>query len=211
MSLQTDALDAVALAATNQTIAANSLKDASEALRTDYAATKNIVDTELNLVDNIADIDKVVSTATANELATKQPTLVDGDNISTVNGVSLLSGSPLVIARGRVEIPTLVYESRASLRSPVTPLPLAGDVVNIKTLGHFQYSTLFEFVEDDETVFQAVNPSDGVTPIGQWVMALPSYEWTESQKMFERAVLDEWIEDAEIRHNNFAADHNSHE
>jgi hypothetical protein len=203
MSLETDALDAAAAAATAQTVAANALKNAIDTLNTGYVSTKNKVDTELNLVDNTADVDKAVSTAAQAESDTKQDTLVDGINISTVNGLSLLSGTPLVVARGAVEIPKLVYASRASLRTPVDPLPLSGDVVNIITLGHFQYSTVFEYVDDDETVFEAVNPTNGITPIGQWVMILPAYEWTEAQKMFENAVLWEWMEDEQLRFNTY--------
>jgi hypothetical protein len=157
---------------------------------TAFTATTNTVDTELNNVDNTSDADKPVSTATATSIATRQPTLGDGDNISTINGLSVLSGTPLVIARGQVEIPVLSYENRATLRTPVLPVPLTGDVVTIPHLGQFQYTTTFEYFDDDEMVIQAVNPSDGVTPIGQWVLTLPAFDWTEIQKMFEHA--DTW-------------------
>ena len=200
MSLETQALDAVALAATNQTIAANALREAIDLLNEGYAATKNTVDADLNLVDNIADIDKAVSTATALLIATKQIKLVDGDNISTVNGNSLLSGDPLVIARGAVEIPKLSYEDRGSLRTPVVPIPTNGDVVNIVSLGHFQYASDLEFVDDDEMVIVAVSPADGLTPVGQWVMSHPSFEWTEAQKMFEDAVQMDYMEDVVSNH-----------
>ena len=176
-------------------------------LYTGYATTKDTVDNDLNNVNNTSDVDKPVSTAQATALATKQATLVDGDNISTVNGNSLLSGTPLVIERGPVEVPILQYIDRATLRTPVLPVPLTGDVVNIPHLGHFQYYLVADYVEvyvdDDETVFEAVNPSDGVTPIGQWVMTLPAYEFTEAQKMFENAVLWEWMEDEELRFNTY--------
>ena len=56
MSLETDALDSVSLAATNQTIAANALKDAIDIINAGYAATKNTVDTQLNNVDSQAAI-----------------------------------------------------------------------------------------------------------------------------------------------------------
>tara|TARA_R110000851_G_scaffold71614_2_gene159195 strand:+ start:2416 stop:3027 length:612 start_codon:yes stop_codon:yes gene_type:complete len=199
MSLETDALDAAALAATNQTVAANNLKDSIDTLTTGYVDTKNRVDTELNLVDNTPDVNKPVSTAQQAESDTKQDILVDGDNISTVNGNSLLSGTPLVIARGQVEIPILNYDDRGSLRTPVLPVPLIGDVVNIAHLGHFQYNTVLEYVDDDEMVYVAVDPDDGVTPIGQWVLTLPAYEWKEIQKMFENALLWEWMEDEALR------------
>jgi hypothetical protein len=155
-----------------------------------FTASINTINNELNNVDNTSDADKPVSTATATSIATKQPTLVDGDNISTINGVSILGGGPLVIARGQVEIPVLSYENRADLRTPVLPVPLTGDVVIITHLGHFQYTTTFEYFDDDEMAIQAVDPNDPAIPIGQWVMALPSFEWSEAQKMFKHA--DTW-------------------
>jgi hypothetical protein len=155
-----------------------------------FTASIDTINNDLNNVDNTSDANKPVSSAGQTALDAKQPTLVSGTNISTINGVSILGGSPLVIARGQVEIPVLSYENRASLRTPVLPVPLTGDVVTISDLGHFQYTTTFEYFDDDEMVFQAVDPSDGVTPIGQWVMALPAFEWSEVQKMFEHA--DTW-------------------
>jgi hypothetical protein len=155
-----------------------------------FTASIDTINNDLNNVDNTSDANKPVSSAGQTALDAKQPTLVSGTNISTINGVSILGGSPLVIARGQVEIPVLSYENRASLRTPVLPVPLTGDVVTISDLGHFQYTTTFEYFDDDEMVFQAVDPSDGVTPIGQWVMAFPAFEWSEVQKMFEHA--DTW-------------------
>jgi hypothetical protein len=199
MSAETIALNNAATASTDQTIEASALKDAINALFDAYASTKSRVDNELNQVENTSDADKSVSDAVVDLLLGYQLKLVSGDNFSTVNGNSLLSGTPLVIERGQVEIPTLVYASRSSLRTPVIPLPGAGDVVNIPHLGEFQYSTSFDYVDDDEMVFQAVNPSDGTTPIGQWVLSKPAYEFTEAQKMFENAFLWEWMEDEETR------------
>jgi hypothetical protein len=171
-----------------------------------FTATTYTVENELNLVENTTDLNKVISTATTAALLTKQATLVDGVNISTVNGNSLLGGGALVVERGRVEIPMLDYANRADLRTPVLPIPLLGDVVTIAHLGHFQYSSTFEFVDDDEMVFEAVDPVDGDNPgdpIGQWVLTIPAYEWLEAQKMFENAVLFEWMEDEQLRFNTY--------
>jgi hypothetical protein len=168
-----------------------------------FDATTNKVNNELNLVDNTADIDKPISSSVQTAIDLKQNILVDGVNISTINGKSILSGTPLVIERGAVEVPALSYDNRDSLRTPILPTPLAGDVVNIPHLGYFQYDTVFEYVDDDETVFEAVDPSDGVTPIGQWVMSIPAFEFTEAQKMFENAVLWEWMEDEQLRFNTY--------
>jgi hypothetical protein len=171
-----------------------------------FTATTYTVANELNYVENTTDLDKVISTAATAALLTKQATLVDGVNISTVNGVSLLGGTPLVVARGQVEIPILSYANRADLRTPILPIPLSGDVVTIAHLGHFQYSSTFEFVDDDEMVFEAIDPVDGDNPgnpIGQWVLTIPAYEWTEAQKMFENALLWEWMEDEQLRFNTY--------
>jgi hypothetical protein len=188
---------------TNLTTAVVAQQTSVDEVITDFAATTTKVTTELNLVDNTADADKPISTDTQTALDTKQPTLVSGDNISTINGESILSGSPLVIARGQVEIPLLQYEDRANLRTPVAPEPSTGDVVNIPNLGQLQYTSSFDYFDDDETVFEVVSSSDGVTPIGQWYLAIPAYEWLESQKMFENALLWEWMEDESTRHSTF--------
>jgi hypothetical protein len=60
--------------------------------------------------------------------------LVDGLNLSTVNGISLLSGTPLVVERSATSL-YLNYESRGSLRSPANPLPVKDDSVVIEGLG----------------------------------------------------------------------------
>jgi hypothetical protein len=173
-----------------------------------FAATTATVDNDLNLVDNTADADKPVSDATQASLNQKHPTLVSGVNISTVNGLSLLDGTALVIERGRVEVPVLDYDNRDTLRTPSAPVPITGDVVTIAHLGQFQFSSALEYIDDDEMALQAVDPSDGVTPIGQWVLTLPAYEWMEAQRMFEHADTYEWIEDEELRYIDYEAHHN---
>jgi hypothetical protein len=175
------------------------------------AATTNTVNTELNLVDNTADVDKPVSTAQQTAINLKQNTLVSGVNISEINGVSILSGSPLAIERGRQEMPMKDYANRADLRTPVTPVPDTDDIVSIPRLGVFQYISVIttgstQYIDDDEMVFEAIDPFDGANPgavIGQWVMSVPSYEFTEAQKMFENAVMQEWMEDEQLRHNTY--------
>jgi hypothetical protein len=51
-------------------------------------------------VDNTADADKPVSTATAAALAGKQDTLVSGTNIKTINGQNLLGSGDITISGG---------------------------------------------------------------------------------------------------------------
>jgi len=159
-----------------------------------FATTTTRVDA-LNLVENTADADKEVSGPQATAIGLK----VSASDLASVNGQPLNTGLALVIARGAIEKPVLVYASRATLRTPSLPVPLAGDILNIPHLGEFQYEVSFNYVDDDETVFQVVDPSDGVTPIGQWVMSLEAHEFTEVNKMFENAVLWEWMEDEQLR------------
>lgn len=54
----------------------------------------------LGQVDNTADVDKPISTATQNALDAKQDTLVSGSNIKTINGESVVGSGDLEIAAG---------------------------------------------------------------------------------------------------------------
>jgi hypothetical protein len=200
MSIETEiaALTAATTALTQAVSVQQANVDAAVAA---IVLTKERVE-ELANVENTSDQDKPLSIANSLALDEKQETLVSGSNISTVNGVSLLGGGPLVIARGAVEIPILNYNNRDTLRHPVLPLPLTGDVLNMEHLGQLQYTTTFDYVDDDEMVIEAVDPADGVTPIGQWVLTIPAFEWTQAQKMFENAVLWEWMEDELLIHAN---------
>jgi hypothetical protein len=58
---------------------------------------------ELDEAENTADKDKIISDLTL-EIAKKQDVLVDGLNLSTVNGISLLSGTPLVVERSATSL-----------------------------------------------------------------------------------------------------------
>tara|TARA_R110000851_G_scaffold57296_1_gene133505 strand:- start:11136 stop:11741 length:606 start_codon:yes stop_codon:yes gene_type:complete len=168
----------------------------------EFSATTNTVNNDLNNVDNTSDANKPISLSAISEFLL----YVKTSNLATVNGLDLNTGLDLVIARGQVEIPVLSYVNRATLRTPVLPVPLTGDVVNIPHLGHFQYITSFEYIDDDEIAFEAIDPVDGLdpgAPIGQWVLTTPAYEWTEVQKIFQNAVLWERWEDEELRFNTY--------
>ena len=52
----------------------------------------------INNVDNTADADKPVSTATATALSGKQATLVSGTNIKTINGESVLGSGNITVS-----------------------------------------------------------------------------------------------------------------
>ena len=200
MSLETDALDAAALAATNQTVAANALKDAINALIAGYVSTKNTVDTELNNVTNTADADKIISDLVQTALGLKQANLVSGTNISTVNGQSLLSGAPIVIADSPTSFTSLSYANKGTLRTPLdeNDLPLIDHTVTVKELGQFMFVTTTDEPDDDETCFTAVHPTTGV-PIGQWLLEQPAHEWLDAHHSMERSQLREWMDDEYLR------------
>lgn len=200
MSLETDALDAAALAATNQTVAANALKDAINTLITGYVSTKNTVDTELNNVTNTADADKIISDLVQTALGLKQANLVSGTNISTVNGQSLLSGAPIVIADSPTSFTSLSYANKGTLRTPLdeNDLPLIDHTVTVKELGQFMFVTTTDEPDDDETCFTAVHPTTGV-PIGQWLLEQPAHEWLDAHHSMERSQLREWMDDEYLR------------
>jgi hypothetical protein len=192
-SATTALTNAVAVQQTNVNNSVNNFNSAVEVFTE--------VSSKLSNVDNTSDEDKEISTPVAEALAEKQDKLVSGENVSTINGQDILGGEPLVIARGRVEIPVLKYEDRNDLRFPVVPIPLLGDIVQIPHLGELQFIDTLEYIDDDEMAFEAVSPADGVTPIGQWYLSNPAYEWLEAQQLFEHAVIYEWIEDERERLN----------
>ena len=59
-------------------------------------------DVSLGNVDNTADADKPVSTATQTALNAKQATLVSGTNIKTINGTSLLGSGDITVGGGGI-------------------------------------------------------------------------------------------------------------
>jgi hypothetical protein len=193
MSLETDALDAVALAATNQTIAANALKDAINALSAGYASTKNTVDTELTNVNNTTDADKPISIAALAEFLK----YVQTANLATINGQPLDTGLALLLERSRTSSAYMLYENRASLRNPLIPLPEAEDTMYLQYLGAFVFFETTDEPDDDETCFSATHPDTG-QPYGQWILEVPNYEWWYANENHERLTLIEWREDIEV-------------
>lgn len=145
----------------------------------------------LNLVDNTTDADKEVSTAQQTALDAKQITLVSGINISTVNGVSLLGGSPLVIARSATSLVALAYQDRATLRS-VPQLPsVLDDSVVIEGLGLFMFVDTTQEPDDDETCFTATT--------GQWLLSVPAYDLLSAMALVEDSYRDDLDEDESTR------------
>ena len=192
MSLETEALDAVSLAATNQTIAANALKNAIDILTTEYASTKANVDNNLNQVDNTTDANKPISLDTIAEFLK----YVEIDNLATVNGQPLNTGLELLIASSPTSLTSKLYDDRAELRNPITPQPTAGDALILEFLGLFQFYESTEEPDDDETCFTANDQVSGL-PYGQWLLRVPAYEWTEAHESMQKTEVVEWREDIE--------------
>jgi hypothetical protein len=139
------------------------------------------------------------------------PTIVNGDDGDSAYTLAVAGGFvgteaawllSLAGADGALNLTKLDYTQRATLRTPVSN-PSDNDVVMIPSLGKFQYNPTFEFIDDDDTVFEVLDSADGVTPIGQWVMIVPAYDWSEAQKIFSNAVLWEWMEDEQLRFNTY--------
>jgi hypothetical protein len=159
-----------------------------------FAATTATVDNDLNLVDNTADVDKPVSTATQTALDAKQVTLISGVNISTINGASVLSGTPLVIARSATSLTSVAYDDRATLKidPAVGNSPNAvDDSVIVEGLGMFMWVDTQLEPDDDETCFST--PSTG-----QWLLVTPAFDLIEAYELVEDAYVDEFIEDQYI-------------
>jgi hypothetical protein len=145
------------------------------------------VNNGLNNVDNTRDIDKPVSTATASALAVKQATLVSGLNISTVNGQSLLSGEPLVIARSATSLNTVAYDNRATLRAAS---PQLDDSIVVEGLGLFMWATTQAEPDDDESCFNTLS--------GQWLLRLPDWELVDAWSSVNQSKIEARLEDVEL-------------
>ena len=152
------------------------------------------VNSGLNQVDNTADADKPVSTATQTAIDVKQAALVSGVNISTVNGVSLLSGTPITVERGATELRTRTYENRATLKTLTSSVE--DDSAVVEGIGLFEFVTTELEPEDDETCFT-------VPGVGQWLLAVPAFDLISAYRYFEDAIRDEWDEDENIRLNSY--------
>lgn len=145
---------------------------------------------ELNKVDNVADAKKAISELAWLELNKKQATLVSGQNISTVNGMSLLSGDPLAIERSATSLRRITYDNRGVLRTPVLT-PQVDDSTLVESLGLFMWINTKLEPDDDETCF--------TTETGQWLLQAPAWDLVDAWISQERAVTDDWREDEPIR------------
>tara|TARA_R110000796_G_scaffold191605_1_gene308290 strand:+ start:1007 stop:1597 length:591 start_codon:yes stop_codon:yes gene_type:complete len=190
MTIETEV--AALTTATNSLTSAVAIQQTSvDAARALFAATTDTVDNDLNLVDNTADANKPVSTATQTALDAKQVTLISGVNISTINGNSVLSGTPLVVERGATSLESLSYDLRGNLKLDPTAGNLAyvvDDSVVVEGLGMFMWVTTQLEPDDDETCFST--PSSG-----QWLLVVPAYDLLAAYELVEDSLIDEFIED----------------
>ena len=197
MSVETE-VQALTTSTTNLTAAVAVQQSAVNASVLAFQAITDKVNNDLNNVDNTSDADKPISTLQQSAINSKQETLISGSNLSTINGLSILSGNDLIIERSPTSLTSLAYENIGSLRTPSTPLPIADDSLIIEGLGQFMYvDTLLE-PDDDETCFTAVHPDTGVE-IGQWLLRIPAYEWTAAHNILPDSILREWMDDEYLR------------
>ena len=156
-----------------------------------FAAVTNRVNNELNNVDNTADIDKEVSNAVQLVIDALQGELIDGFNISTINGQSLLSGIPLVVERSATSLASLAYEDRGTLRNvPVLP-SVVDDSIIIEHLGLFLFVDTDNEPDSDEMVF--------TTAAGQWIMKTPHPDWIAANRFYADALLTQYNQKEELR------------
>jgi hypothetical protein len=163
-----------------------------------FTASIDTINNDLNNVDNTSDADKPLSDAGQIALDAKQPTLVSGTNISTINGVSVLEGGDLVIARSPTSLAKIGYEERGTLTSdPVLPnLPnVVDDSIIVEGIGLLMWHDTLDEPDDDETCFS--------TPSGQWLLHLPEYDLLSAWSLVEDSLRDELDEDEEIRFNSY--------
>jgi hypothetical protein len=195
------------VAALTSSATANGIAIAAQQVNVDakvaaFAATTSRVNA-LNLVENRADIDKPISTATAQALLGKQASLVSGvgGNMATVNGKDLLLGGDVVIPRSATSRNSITYDNRGTLRSTVSQVD---DSTGVEGLGLFQWTDTQLEPDDDETCFNtpAVSTLVGVplvltvtTPAGQWLLREPAIDLIDAWNLFDQAVTDDWRED----------------
>lgn len=149
-----------------------------------FEAVTGRVNAGLNHVSNTTDAEKPVSAAVQAALGTKQANLVSGANISTVNGLSLLSGEPLVIVRSATSLNFVAYSSRGTLRASVSQVD---DSTVVEGLGLFMWVNSKDEPDDDETCF--------TTPTGQWLLRMPAWDLVAAWGLHDTSYADDWRED----------------
>ncbi len=188
---QEQQLASISTATSLQTQAVLDLKTALTQMVTDatnqFTATIARVNT-LNNVQNTADLNKVISTLAKIAIDLKQDLLVSGQNISTINGFSILGGLPLVIERSATSLNRVLYDNRNALR---TATPQVDDSTMVEGLGLFMWTNSKLEPDDDETCF--------TTATGQWLLQAPSWDLIDSWNLHETSFTEDWREDEPSR------------
>jgi hypothetical protein len=201
-----DIVDEVALLTAAVTTQQTGVNDAVAT----FAATTERVE-ELPLVDNTADADKPISDAAQIAIDAKQDLLISGDNLSTVNGSSLLDGVSLVIERSATSLAARTYETRAALRlDPGVVLPsVVDDSIMVEGLGLFMFIDNRAEPDDDETCFTPVTVEDlGADPVivaGQWLLTVPAPDLIDAMSSFESEYSRDLDEDEPSRFAAYTA------
>jgi len=180
-------LDSSVQTQTSQAVTSKVAMDVATGL---FTTTIIRVEEGLNLVDNTSDEAKPISTATSSSLATK----IEFGDLATINGSPINTGLALVIERSRTEMASLAYDSRGELRTPILPLPLTNDSINLEGVGMLIFINTTLEPDDDETCFTAINPSS-LVPIGQWLLHTASPDLQDVWSTDERHFRDELDED----------------
>jgi hypothetical protein len=183
------ALEELTDAITLQTSAVATQQTQVNSVISAFAATTTRIN-ELPNVENTADVDKPLSSAIITEFLN----YVETTNLATINGLPINTGLALLIASSPTSLTSALYDSRAALRNPVDPQPIAGDALILEYLGLFQFYTTVVEPDDDETCFTANDTVTGL-PYGQWRLRVPAYEWTEAHEKIEFRALEEWRDD----------------
>jgi len=153
----------------------------------DFAATTARVNA-LSNVQNTTDLNKPTSFLTQTALNNKQNTLIDNINISTVNGVSLLSGTPLVIVRSATSLNMINYDNRGTLRTTTSQID---DSTIVEGLGLFMWINNKLEPDDDETCFNTLT--------GQWLLQVPSWDLIDAWNSIEQSIADDYVEDTNAK------------
>lgn len=147
-------------------------------------ATKNATDADLRDRASHTGIQAIATVSGLPEaLGGKQPTLVSGANIKTVNGQSLLGAGNI---DGGATIPLLAYDDRGQLRTS-----LAGGNAVVDGLGLFQYAADSTEPDDDESCF--------ATPSGRWLLQAAHWDVVDAWQAPDDAARDAWDEDEALR------------
>jgi hypothetical protein len=97
-------------------------------------------------------------------------------------------------------MPITSYDNRFTLRTPqMSARPTQDDTMMISSLGLFQFRDELTLYDDGNMAINVTDPTDGITVMGQWYLETAAYDWLEVQEMFQKAVVDDWMEDEPLR------------